>query len=147
MAFFQVDVELMNTILIALGIALVVGVLVIVAYKMYRANANAKRAKQQEKTEQEQQQSTQSGEQSVEVRNECLVLSRNVTYKVGIDGEIAMGKYVLQSAVSGATEFNIRINGLVERYNDGDFVTFGAGDTVCAVSSSVLLKPASTDEK
>lgn len=147
MAFFQVDVKLMNTILIALGIALVVGVLAIVAYKMYRANANAKRAKQQEKTEQELQQATQSGEQSVEVRNECLVLSRNVTYKVGIDGEIAMGKYVLQSAVSGTTEFNLRINGLVERYNDGDFVTFGAGDTVCAVSSSVLLKPASTDEK
>lgn len=142
MAFLQVNLKLMNTVLIILGIVLVIGVLAVVAYKMARTNAEAKRAKAQKQQEAE---IKRVEEQTYVEANRQLVLARNVTYNVGLDGEIAMGTYVLKSARSGHKHFNVRLNGLVSKYSDGETVVLGAGDTICVVSSSAVLQPQEAD--
>lgn len=142
MAFFEVNIKLMNTVLIILGIVLVVGFLAIVAYKMARTNARAKREKAQA---QQQEEAKQVEQQNYVEANRQLVLARNVTYNVGIDGEIAAGKYVLQSARSSHKHFNVRLNGLVSKYSDGEIVVLGAGDSICVVSSSAVLVPCAED--
>lgn len=143
MAFFEVNVKLMNTVLIILGIVLVAGFLAVVAYKMARTNANAKREKAQQAQAEEKQ---RIEEQTYMEANRQLVLARNVTYNVGLDGEIAMGTYVLKSARSGHKHFNVRLNGLVNKYSDGETVVLGAGDTICVVSSSAVLQPQHTED-
>lgn len=143
MAFFEVNAKLMNTVLIILGIVLVVGFLAVVAYKMARTNAAAKR----EKTQQAQAEEVRRTEEQTYVENNRqLVLARNVTYNVGHDGEIAMGTYVLKSARSGHKHVNVRLNGLVNKYSDGETVVLGAGDTICVVSSSAVLQPQHTED-
>lgn len=148
MAFFEVNKQLMNVVLIALGALLVLGFLAVVAYKMARANAAAKRAKQAQPDKEQNVQPQADGsedfvaQQEGAICNQQLVMARNVTYKVGIDGEIAIGSYVLKNATTGEEEFNLRLNGLAGRYHNGQVITLGAGDTVCALSTSVVLQPA-----
>ena len=73
-------------------------------------------------------------------RGELLVMARNVTYSVGDEGEIAEGSYQITCAVDGDTKLNLRVNGLVREYDSGVTVTLGAGDTICCVSGSALMK-------
>ncbi len=139
MAFGTINDNLLYIILIALGIALFVGVIIVAIVKVVKSHRRAKTAQEQQKIEE----AVESGVQQriMEIRNECLVLTRDVTFKVGVDGEIAMGSYVLKSSVSGEKQFNVRLNGFVNVYSDGDIITLGAGDTICVVSGTALLKP------
>lgn len=137
MAFFEINGELLNIVLVALGIALVVGVLVVAVLKIIRVN----KEERQRKAACNQAVADAVQKAFVEIRKEYLVLSRNTTYNVGVDGEIAIGRYVLKSSVSTQKQFNVRVNGLVEQYHEGDVLTFGAGDTICPVSGTVLIKP------
>ena len=137
--FFFKNLDTLTIVFIALGIAFVAVVLGVVLYKLVRSVIKNKKA---HKSEQFDQAVNNAVERKIlEMRNEYLVMSRGVTYSVGADGEIAMGKYVLKNAVESQNSFNLRLNGLVEQRNNGDVVTLGAGDTLCAVSGSVLIKP------
>ncbi|MCM1290097.1 MAG: hypothetical protein NC132_05045 [Corallococcus sp.] len=140
MAFFFFDgSKTLTTVLIVLGIAFAAVVLGVVLYKLIRSVVTNKKAKEEQKLAQAVDNAAER--KIMEKRNEFLVMSRNVTYSVGVDGEIAVGKYVLKNAVESETTFNLRLNGLVENHANGDTVTLGAGDTLCAVSGSVLIKP------
>lgn len=68
-----------------------------------------------------------------------LVMSRNVIYSAGINGQLKAGKYVLESADDASAKFNVRVNGLVREYNSGDTVTLVDGDTLSPVSGSVII--------
>lgn len=137
MAFFEINGELLNIVLVALGIALVAGVVVVAVFKIIQSN----REEARRKAACNQAVADAVEKAFMEIRKEYLVMSRNTTYTVGGDGEIAMGRYVLKSSVSTQKQFNIRLNGLVEQYHEGDIVTLGGGDTICAVSGTVLIKP------
>ena len=140
MAFFFFDSpDTLTTVLIAVGIACVAVVLGVVLYKLIRSVVKNKKAANEQRLEQAVENAVE--QKLLEKRNEYLVMSRNVTYSVGVDGEIAIGKYILKNAVESETSFNLRLNGLVESHQNGDVVTLGAGDTLCAVSDSVLIKP------
>lgn len=69
-----------------------------------------------------------------------IVLKRGVTYKVGKDLKIIPGKYAVLSASEKQSAFNIRIGGLVREVRHGDDIVLGEGDTICAVSHSVILR-------
>ena len=69
-----------------------------------------------------------------------IVLKRGVTYKVGQDLKIIPGKYAVLSASEKQSAFNIRIGGLVREVRHGDDIVLGEGDTICAVSHSVILR-------
>ena len=69
-----------------------------------------------------------------------IALKRGVTYKVGKDLKIIPGKYAVLSASEKQSAFNIRIGGLVREVRHGDDIVLGEGDTICAVSHSVILR-------
>ncbi len=71
---------------------------------------------------------------------EYYVLSRNVVYSVGQDADIIAGKYFVKSAVDSETSMNLRLNGLVQAYDSGIEVYLTNGDTISAVSESVVVK-------
>ena len=66
-----------------------------------------------------------------------IVLSKNVTYTAGQD--FKAGKYTLLS-VTDIDAFNIRLNGFVGEYKHNSEVILAPGDTVCAVSNTVILR-------
>lgn len=127
--------ETLNIVLIALGAVLVLAVIAILSVKAVKRKRLA--------AQQQQQQAIDEGvrKKMLEIRNEYLVLPRNITYSVGPEGEIAVGRYILKSSVEGEKTFNLRLNGLVQPFSDGTVITLGLGDTVCAVSNSALIKP------
>lgn len=71
-----------------------------------------------------------------------IVLSRNVIYSAGFNGQIGAGKYVLLSADKSTDKFNVRFNGLVKEYSSGDTLFLADGDTISPVSGSVVLSKA-----
>jgi len=140
MAFFFFEGnDTLTTVLIALGIAFAVVVVGVLLYKLIRSVVNNKKAKNEQRLAQAVENAAER--KIMEKRNEYLVMSRGVVYNVGADGEIAIGKYVLKNATESETAFNLRFNGLVEHHANGDVLTLGVGDTLCAVSDSVLIKP------
>ena len=140
MSFFFFDnPDTVTIVLIALGIACVAVLLGVLLYKLIRSVVRNKKAAKEQSFNQAVEQALE--QKMLEKRNEYLVMSRGVTYSVGMDGEIAMGKYILKCAVDSEQSFNLRLNGLVENHKNGDIVVLGAGDTLCAVSDSVLIKP------
>lgn len=90
---------------------------------------------------------TSAGEQNadtqqvkVEVANaDGMVMARNVIYSAGINGQLKAGEYELKNADSTTTKFNVRLNGLVREYVNGDVIVLADGDTVSAVSGSVII--------
>lgn len=147
MAYFEANPNIANTVLIAIGIALIVGVLVVLTIKIVKAVRDARRARQEGLRLQHQQEIDQGVQRALlEIRNEYLVMARNTTYVVGPEGEIAIGKYLLTNSVSNETTFNVRLNGLVRQFSNGDIVMLNGGDTICPVSGAVLIKPY-VDEK
>lgn len=73
--------------------------------------------------------------------NGNMIMSRNVIYSVGLDGQLKAGKYVLQSAESANDKFNVRLNGLVKEFANGSEISLATGDTISPVSGSVILSP------
>lgn len=69
-----------------------------------------------------------------------LVMSRNVIYSVGIDGKLNVGRYVVKNADDASAKFNMRVNGLVREYANGDVITLADGDTLSPVSGSVTIE-------
>ncbi|MCM1194921.1 MAG: hypothetical protein NC099_00240 [Corallococcus sp.] len=69
-----------------------------------------------------------------------IVIPRNVMQSVGIDGKIREGRYKLESAEKNSGKFNVRVNGLVKEYSDGDELVLTDRDTVCPVSGAILIK-------
>lgn len=70
-----------------------------------------------------------------------VVMSRNVMYSVGVEGQMRAGKYVMKSADGAADKFNVRYNGLVKEYANGDTLVLIDGDTISPVSGTVMLEP------
>mgnify|MGYP004661836563 CR=1 FL=1 len=66
-----------------------------------------------------------------------VVLSKNVTYTAGKD--FKPGKYTLLS-VTDLDAFNLRLNGFVGEYKHNSDVILAPGDTICAVSHTVILR-------
>ena len=91
----------------------------------------------------EQQQDTLSQEQAYLEANDKgqLIMTRNVIYSVGLNGKIRAGKYELTNADESDGKFNVRFNGLVKEYANGDVLTLADGDTLSPVSGSVVLAP------
>lgn len=107
--------ETLNIVLIALGAVLVLAVIAILSVKAVKRKRLA--------AQQQQQQAVDEGvrKKMLEIRNEYLVLPRNITYSVGPEGEIAVGRYILKSSVEG--EKNIQ--SASERFGTAFFRRYG----------------------
>lgn len=111
----------------------------ITGFIAFRASRKNKAKKDDNQTNE--QQETLTREQAYLESNERgeIVMSRNVIYSAGIDGQIKSGKYVMKSADGATDKFNVRVNGLVREYASGDVVILTDGDTVSPVSGAVVL--------
>lgn len=69
-----------------------------------------------------------------------IVLERGVTYTARKDTKLLPGKYAVLSASEKQAAFNIRLGGLVREVRHGDDIVLGEGDTICAVSHTVILR-------
>ena len=76
---------------------------------------------------------------NTDVATDSIVMSRNVMYSAGVNGQFAVGTYTVSNADGSSEKFNMRVNGLVREYENGDIITFAEGDTVSPVSGSVSL--------
>lgn len=117
----------------------IVIIALVIAEKIIVAIHNAKKKKQEKQIEQRIEQEVER--RIMETRNEYLVMPRNVIQTASAEGQLVAGRYILVSGESGQTSFNVRLNGLVREYNDGDIVALADNDTICPVSGTVLIKP------
>lgn len=139
MAFFTVNDEKW-IFWVVLGVLVVLAAVIL--WRIIAVSVRSKRAKAERiRLAVEEEVQARVEERVLEMRNEYFVLPRNVIVAVGLEGQVREGRYVLKSAVSSQTKFNIRFNGLVEEYSDGDTVFLTTDDTICAVSGAVLIKP------
>lgn len=123
--------------LICVGVCACIGA--ITAFIAFRAGK--KGAVKKDGKQMDEQQNTLTQEQTYLEANDRgeIVMSRNVIYSAGIDGQIKSGKYLMKSADGATDKFNVRVNGLVREYESGDVVILSDGDTLSPVSGAVLL--------
>ena len=73
-------------------------------------------------------------------RENDVILEKGVNYVVGKGGKVIPGKYTVLSAQEGTDRFNLRLGGLVREYQHASDIVLAEGETVCAVSQSVILR-------
>lgn len=119
--------------------AVVGGITAIIAFQ---AGKKGKVKKENHHTDEQQDVLTQEQEYLEANDKGQIVMSRNVIYAVGIDGQVRAGRYAMTSADESDRKFNVRYNGLVREYLNGDMLTLTDGDTISPVSGSVVLSRA-----
>ncbi len=84
----------------------------------------------------------ETGEETVNatyVQND-YILSQNTPTTVSKDGELKPGKYILLSTDENTSSFNIRVGIYVREYKHNQEIVLAEGDTIVAVSTSVILR-------
>lgn len=69
-----------------------------------------------------------------------IILNQNTPVTVSKDGEVKPGKYILLSTDENQDSFNVRIGIYVKEYKHNQEVILAEGDTICAVSSNIILR-------
>ena len=69
-----------------------------------------------------------------------IILNQHTPVTVSKDGEVKPGKYILLSTDENQDSFNVRIGIYVKEYKHNQEVVLAEGDTICAVSSNIILR-------
>ena len=69
-----------------------------------------------------------------------LILNQNTPVTVEATGKVKPGKYILISTDANISSFNIRVGIYVREYKHNQEIVLAEGDTICAVSCSVILR-------
>lgn len=69
-----------------------------------------------------------------------FVLQQNTPYEVSVNSELKPGKYIVLSTDENQSSFYLRVGIYVRQYNHNQEIILAEGDTVCAVSGSVILR-------
>lgn len=69
-----------------------------------------------------------------------IMLYQNTPVIVSKDGEVKPGKYILLSTDENQDTFNVRVGIYVREYRHNQEVVLAEGDTICAVSSNIILR-------
>ena len=117
-------------------VAVAVGVLAFIVYKCVATYRNLKRNKNSVKQEVE-------TIPLLAIRGEYFVLSRDVEYKVGEEGQLKAGKYALRG--DGYDRFQILLNGEEQDFHTDESLQLTDGDWIAALSCDVLIKPCRDD--
>ena len=68
------------------------------------------------------------------------ILPQNTPVEITKDGELKPGKYLVLSTDENQEKFYIRVGIYVREYHHNQEIILAEGDTVCAVSGSVILR-------
>ena len=88
----------------------------------------------------EENETTADGGVKITHRENDVILEKGVNYIVEKGGKVIPGKYTVLSAQEGTDRFNLRLGGLVREYQHASDIVLAEGETVCAVSQSVILR-------
>lgn len=69
-----------------------------------------------------------------------FILVKNEVYRAKRGGELMPGVYTALSTNGSDRSFKLRIGGLVKNFVHGDEIVLGEGETISAVSGSVILR-------
>ena len=83
---------------------------------------------------------TETGDVKITHNTGDVLLERGITYVVRKDGKIIPGKYTVLAAQEGTPVFNIRQGDFVREFKHASDLVLCEGETVCAVSHSVILR-------
>ena len=140
MLFFQAgknDTLIIVVALCVLVLGLTAAIIAIVrTLKNYRYTTKAERQKMEGS---DQEVSADEYLEEMEVTKDGVVLVRNVVYKVGDDGQIEEGTYLLRSAIEGETEFVVRHNSTEITVDEQATLTLKCDDTIVCVSFAMLI--------
>ena len=78
-------------------------------------------------------------QEEILMQDDSLVLVRNVVYKVGEQGQLLKGNYILRSAIEGETDFDVLHNGVKHQLQDGATVNLDEGDSIACVTGAMLI--------
>ena len=82
----------------------------------------------------------ETGEPNVTHLQGDFILNQNTPVTVKATGEVKPGKYILISTDPNVSAFNIRVGIYVREYKHNQEIVVADGDTICAVSCSVILR-------
>lgn len=83
---------------------------------------------------------SENGEVRATHRVGDFVLARGEEKTAEKNGELLPGTYTVLATSDGTAAFKLRLGGLVREYKHGDTVVLGDGESICAVSCSVILR-------
>ena len=83
---------------------------------------------------------TADGGVAVSHKEGDIVLEKGITYVVSKDGKIIPGKYSVLAAQDATADFNLRLGDFVREYKHDTDIVLKEGETICAVSHSVILR-------
>ncbi|MCH5151692.1 MAG: hypothetical protein J1F65_03430 [Clostridiales bacterium] len=121
-----------------LVVAVAVGVLAFLLGKCIKMYRTLKRNKLSANNKSDEQQSP-----LLAIRGEYFVLSRDVEYKVGEEGQLKAGKYLLRG--DGYDKFQFLLNGEEQDFHTDETLQLTDGDWIAALSCNVLIKPCRDD--
>jgi hypothetical protein len=140
MAFFnavQPDKVIVVAALCILAVGLIGAVVaVLTTLKKYKYTTKTERKKMEGSDEIV---SADDYQEEILMQGDNFVLVRNVVYKVGDDGQLAAGSYLLRSAIEGESAFDVLYNGNPINMQDGATVNLGEGDSIACVTGSMLI--------
>lgn len=82
----------------------------------------------------------QTGDVNVTHLQNDIILNQNTPVTVSTTGEVKPGKYILISTDANISAFNIRVGIYVREYKHNQEIVLAEGDTICAVSCSIILR-------
>ena len=113
-------------------VAIAVGVLVFIVVKCVSIYRNLKRNKMQAKVDDE-------TSPLIAIRGEYFVLNKDIEYRVGSDGQLKSGKYLLRG--DGYDKFQILLNGEKQEFHTDETLEVADGDRVAVLNCDILIKP------
>ena len=78
-------------------------------------------------------------EANITYNQKDIILEVNKDYVVG-EGKMLPGTYTVLASNEENTKFNLRIGGVVREYTHGQKIVLSKGETITAVSHSVILR-------
>ena len=80
-----------------------------------------------------------NNEANITYNQKDIILEINKDYVVG-EKKMLPGTYTVLASNEGNTKFNLRIGGTVREYKHGQKIVLSKGDTITAVSHTVILR-------
>lgn len=132
--------DTINTVIIIVGIALIVGTAILLAFYLTREIKRLKADRAEGLKNGPTLITADELGEPMFVKGDFTVLSKNVIYTVGENAHILPGKYLAKSSVSSDEEFVVLRSGEQHEYKNGSEIELSAGETVCALNKNLHVK-------
>lgn len=134
---------------LVITIVLVVGIVVlsILVFRKDRKNKAEAITPFEVAEKEEKQVSEEISPDEEDVKGDVINLLARRTYTVGKYNKVKPGKYHAAASSDDENKLMIRLNDFVKEYEDQFDISLAEGETICAVSKSIILTPIVDESK